>query len=97
METTFEEFMARRYAEAEEYACGVTREQDDIAREAWELATMAVLGKLQKEGKIIRGYEENIVHWRDGFMPSEGTHLYRLPRELQALLDTPSNAEITGG
>ena len=41
MEKTFKEFMARRYAEAEEFACGVTREQEDIAHEAWELATNA--------------------------------------------------------
>jgi len=37
---TFKEFMARRYAEAEEFACGVTREQEAIAREAWEIATL---------------------------------------------------------
>ena len=41
MEKTFKEFMARRYAEAEEFACGVTREQEDIAHEAWEFATNA--------------------------------------------------------
>lgn len=41
MEKTFKDFMARRYAEAAEYASGVTRGQIDIAEEAWELATLA--------------------------------------------------------
>ena len=87
MELTFEEFIARKYAEAEEYACNVTREQEDIARDAWETAELAVLSRLTKEGKIIAGYEENIIHWRDGFMPSLGTVLYRLPYDLKGLMD----------
>ena len=41
MEKTFKEFMARRYDEAEEFASAVTREQEDIAHEAWEFATNA--------------------------------------------------------
>lgn len=38
---TFEEFMEQKYAEAAEYSAGVTREQKDIAREAWDAATLA--------------------------------------------------------
>lgn len=38
---TFEEFMAQKYAKAAEYSSGVTMEQKDIAREAWETATLA--------------------------------------------------------
>lgn len=37
---TFDEFMGQKYAEAAEYSAGVTREQLDIARDAWEVATL---------------------------------------------------------
>lgn len=40
MEKTFEEFMKRRYREAEKYTYGVTRAEESFAREAWELATL---------------------------------------------------------
>lgn len=33
--------MAQKYAKAAEYSSGVTMEQKDIAREAWETATLA--------------------------------------------------------
>lgn len=48
METTFEDFMTRRYAEAEEFACNVTREQEGIARDAWECATEAERSKWKR-------------------------------------------------
>ena len=53
METTFEEFMTRRYAEAEEYACGVTDTEEGIARDAWECATEAERARWKKtEGYV---------------------------------------------
>jgi len=39
MDKTFRDFMTRRYAEAEEFASGVTRDEEDIAADAWDTAT----------------------------------------------------------
>jgi len=36
---TFEEFLAEKVANAQEYACGITADEEDIARDAWEAAT----------------------------------------------------------
>lgn len=41
---------------------------------------------LKKEAIIINGYEDKIIHFRDGFMPSVGTVLYRLPKEFKDLI-----------
>lgn len=47
--------MARRYAEAEEYAAGVTREQEDIALDAWETAWDAALKDASKKRLAAQG------------------------------------------
>ena len=36
---TFDEFLSEKVAIAEEYACGITADEEDIARDAWEAAT----------------------------------------------------------
>jgi len=36
---TFNEFLSEKVAIAEEYACGITADEEDIARDAWEAAT----------------------------------------------------------
>ena len=33
---TFEGFLAKKVATAQEYACGITVNEEDIARDAWE-------------------------------------------------------------
>jgi hypothetical protein len=33
---TFEEFLAKKVATAQEYACGITADEEDIACDAWE-------------------------------------------------------------
>jgi hypothetical protein len=61
---TFEEFMAQKYAKAAEYSSGVTREQEDIAREAWETATLAereACADLCSEEATLRGREGDKV------------------------------------
>jgi hypothetical protein len=58
---TFEEFMAQKYAKAAEYSAGVTMEQKDIAREAWETATLA-----ENEACAQVCYEESILRGREG-------------------------------
>lgn len=49
MKYAFNEFMEQKYAEAEEYACGVTSGEEQIAREAWEEAT-----RIEREDKTDR-------------------------------------------
>lgn len=47
---TFEEFMEQKYTEAAAYSSGVTRQQVDIAREAWEAATLAEREAMRAKG-----------------------------------------------
>lgn len=38
---------------------------------------------MEVAGKVIDGYEDRIIHWSDGFMPSVGTILYRARKDKQ--------------
>lgn len=57
-EQTFREFMKRRYAEAEAFACGVTRAEEDIAEDAWETATELIQSKYEDARSLLDGCYE---------------------------------------
>jgi hypothetical protein len=82
--TTFREFMQRRYLEAEQWACGVTRGQEDIAEDAWDTATETAKAKYDDARSLLDGCYEIVelfnpetpsqVEWRQQWLESARKH-----------------------
>ena len=83
MEIAFKEFMTRHYAEAEEFACGVTRGQEDIARDAWEAAAKARAELAAKEAEIAE-QQRAIQAEKDAKEAAERAERERVEAEQQA-------------
>jgi hypothetical protein len=61
---TFEEFLAKKVATAQEYACGITVNEEDIARDAWEAATR---NEREACAKVCENlYKKDGDYWQDG-------------------------------